>query len=282
MRQIPLRDLGEVRRLGAAGKQATVDIGKAIGPTGQLGPCPVRTGRVHRTEDFTDDLVGVGAVTIRHPIHCCGEHIATVEDVGVFGKEAKDQPRHEVVHVMAAVGSAPVRVVLDQLDIEPVEAAGCADVKSAFADLFDGANPRQGQEETEVIGRIGIGAGNGVAGGDVLGLKVGAVGGKDELRLGLGGGRAGLEGRKGLSHLPFGAGLEVDVVGLKYAIEVRFVRRTYAQALDGRVLVAEREQERIGELVSVERQLGQRGYGFFDFDGVHLRFPALFYSHVVL
>jgi len=34
------------------------------------------------------------------------------------------QPRHEVVHVVAARGGAPFGVVLQQLDIEPVETAG--------------------------------------------------------------------------------------------------------------------------------------------------------------
>jgi hypothetical protein len=30
----------------------------------------------------------------------------TVEDVGILGKEAEDQPRHEMVHVGPALGSA--------------------------------------------------------------------------------------------------------------------------------------------------------------------------------
>ena len=77
-----------------------------------------------------------------------------VEDVGVLGEEAEDQPRHEVVHVVAARGRAPVGVVLQQLDIEPVQAAGRPDVEGAFADLLDGGDAGQRQEEAEVVGEI--------------------------------------------------------------------------------------------------------------------------------
>lgn len=42
-----------------------------------------------------------------------------------------------------------------------------------------------------------------------------------------------------------------------------------AQALDRRRLVAESSEERERKLSSVERLLGERGYGLFDLDGVH-------------
>jgi hypothetical protein len=48
---------------------------------------------------------------------------AAYEDVGVLGKEAEDEPRHEVVHVVAALRLAPVGIVLQQFDIETIEAA---------------------------------------------------------------------------------------------------------------------------------------------------------------
>jgi hypothetical protein len=81
-----------------------------------------------------------------------GELALAAEDVGVLGEEAEDQPCHEVVHVVAALGCAPFGVVLQQFDIEPVEAAGGADVEGVFADLADGADARQRQEEAEVVG----------------------------------------------------------------------------------------------------------------------------------
>ena len=115
------------------------------------------------------------------------------EDVGVLGEEAEDQPRHEVVHVVAALGRAPFGVVLQQFDVEPVEAAGGPDVEGVFADLADGADARQRQEEAEVVREVLIGAGDGLAARQVFGLEVDAVGGQDELRLGLGRRRAGLE-----------------------------------------------------------------------------------------
>ena len=122
-----------------------------------------------------------------------------------------------------------------------------------------------------MIREVGVGAGDGVASGGILGLKIGAVSGEDELRLGLGGGGAGFEAYKGLGHLPFGAGLEVDVVRLKNAIKVGFVRRSCAQAFDGSVLIPESQEEGIGELVSIERLLGQDGDGLFNFNSVHWR-----------
>ena len=211
----------------------------------------------------------VGAIAVRHLVDRGGEEIVADKDIGVFREEAEDQPRHEVVHIMAARGGAPVGIILDQLDIQPVEAAGRADVKGALADLFYGADACQRQEEPEVIGEVRIGAGDGVAGGDVLRLKVSAVGGKDEFRLGLGGCGACFEGLKGLGHLPFSTGLEVNVVGLKNPAKVGFVGRPRAQALDRGVLVAERKEEGIRELISIERLLGQCRYGLFDFNSVH-------------
>ena len=79
---------------------------------------------------------------------------AAVENVGVLGEEAEDQPRHEMVHVVAALGGAPIGIVLQQLDIEPVQAAGGPDVERAFADLLDGGDARP------AAGRSRNGSGN--------------------------------------------------------------------------------------------------------------------------
>ena len=72
--------------------------------------------------------VGASRVALICSIGLSEETLA-MEDVGVLGEEAEDQPRHEVVHVVAALGRAPIRIVLQQLDIEPVEAAGRLDVE---------------------------------------------------------------------------------------------------------------------------------------------------------
>ena len=75
-----------------------------------------------------------------------------------------------------------------RLDIEPVEKACRLDVKGALADLLDGADPGQRQEEAKVIGKVDVGTGDRLARGQVFGLKIGAIGGQDEFRLGLDGG----------------------------------------------------------------------------------------------
>ena len=116
--------------------------------------------------------MGVGRVPRAHLLDRVGEQAGAVEDVGVLGEEAEDQPRHEMVHVVAALGRAPFGVVLQKLDIEPVQAAGGPDVEGAFADLLDGRDAGKRQEEAEMVGEILIGAGDRLAARQVLGLEV--------------------------------------------------------------------------------------------------------------
>ena len=187
--------------------------------------------------NVADHLMGVGRVPRAHLRDGVGEQALADEDVGVLGEEAEDQPRHEVVHVVAALGRAPIGVVLQKFDVEAVEAAGRPDVEGVLADLPDGGDAGQRQEEAEVVGEVLVGAGDGLAAGQVFGLEVRAVGGEDELRLGLGGGGAVLQRLERLRDLPGVAGQDVDVVGLENAAEVGLVRRARAQALDRRSLL---------------------------------------------
>src|SRR3546814_6595924 len=66
-----------------------------------------------------------------------------------------------MIHLGPAFGGSPIRIVFQQFDIEPIEPGRGADVKGAIAHLLDGADARQGQEEAEMVGEVGIGAGNG-------------------------------------------------------------------------------------------------------------------------
>ena len=77
-----------------------------------------------------------------------------------------------MVHVVAALGRAPIGIVLQKLDIEPIEAARRPDVEGAFADLLDGRDARERQEETEMVREVRVGAGDGLAARQVLGLEV--------------------------------------------------------------------------------------------------------------
>src|SRR3546814_4332829 len=97
--------------------------------------------------------------------------IAAVKDVGIFGEKAENQPRHEMVHVRAALGDPPIGIVFQQLDIELVEAARGANVERTFAHLLDGADPGKWQEETEMIRELGEGAGDGFAACQILRLE---------------------------------------------------------------------------------------------------------------
>ena len=63
--------------------------------------------------------MGVGRVLGAHLRDRIGEKAGPVEDTGVLGEEAEDQPRHEVIHLVTALGCAPCGVVLQEFDIEP-------------------------------------------------------------------------------------------------------------------------------------------------------------------
>jgi hypothetical protein len=137
--------------------------------------------------------MGVGRVPRAHLLDCGREQTDPIEDVGVLSEKAEDQPCHEVVHVVAALGGSPFGVVFQQLDIKSVQPARGPYVEGAFAELFDGRDPGQRQEETEAIREIPIGAGDGFAGLQILRLKVSPVGCEDESRPCPDCGRAGLQ-----------------------------------------------------------------------------------------
>ena len=153
--EVGARDLAEARHVHAAREQPAVHVGKGVGPAGHAwrspGPrssCSWRgTARRSPHGCWTSPCALIcSMVAVNRPV--------AVEDVGVLGEEAEDQPRHEVVHVGAALGRAPFGVVLQQLDIEPVQAAGGPDVEGAFADLLDGGDPGQRQEEAEMVREV--------------------------------------------------------------------------------------------------------------------------------
>ena len=160
-----------------------------------------------------------------------------IEDVGILGEEAEDQPRHEVIHVVAALGRAPIGVVLQKFDIEPVQAAGRPDVEGVLADLLDGRDARQRQEEAEMVGKVLVGAGDGLAARQVFGLKVRAVGRQDELRFALWRSRgSAFSAVSVFVTCPASQVGDMDIVGLKNAAKVGFVRCASAQPLDRRLL----------------------------------------------
>ena len=141
--------------------------------------------------------------------------------------------------------------------------------------MLDGADPCQGQEEAKVIGKVGVSAGDRLAGGKVFSLKIGAIGGQHEFRLGLGGGGTGFELRKGRCDFPCPADFQMNVVGLKNAAQVGLVGRSALQALDGGRLVSKSEQESEREFFGVEWKLGQCRYGFFNLNSIHACFPLV-------
>lgn len=193
-----------------------------------------------------------------------------MEDVGILGKEAEDQPGHEMVHVRPPLGARPVGIVLQQLDIKLVQAARRPDVEGALADLLDGGDARQWQEYAEVIGKLGVGTGNCLAAGKVFRLELVAIGGEDEFGLCCEGLRAVAQGFQGVVDGADAAGGNMDVAALKQAAgNVRRIGSTGAQFLDRRRLVSEGFQKRERKLRPVKRLGSQIRNGLFDLYCIH-------------
>lgn len=196
----------------------------------------------------------VAAVALAHLLDGLGEQTLAVEDVGVFGKEAKNQARHEVVHVGAALGPGPVRVFIQQLDVELVQPPGGAHVNGVVLDLLDGGDAGQRQEEAEMIGEIWIGTSDGFTRDQLFRFERLTIGGEDELGLDLGGGRAGAQCLEGVAHSACCAHGDVDIVTLKHAARyIGGVVVAATQALESCVFVAESGQERERELFPLKR-----------------------------
>jgi hypothetical protein len=198
-----------------------------------------------------------------------GEEEFAVEDAGILGEEAEDQPGEKVVEILPAVRGIPIRVLLQQFDVETVEAAGGLDVERVFADLLDGGDACQRQKEAKFIAKLGVAAGNGLAIDEIFGLKVLAVGGEDELGLVAVSGRTLPQLAESRCHSAF-ADLEMDVVALEYpARRVGLVCVSAFQPFEGGFLIPEGFEEGIWESFWVEGRFREPRNGFFYFDCVH-------------
>ncbi len=236
---------------------------------------------VHRAEQLGQDLGGVGAVGVGHLPDRGREEVVAHEDAGVLGEEAEDQPGHETVEIAALGLRVPVGVVLEELHVEAVEASGGLDVDGVVLDLGHRRDAGERQEEAEMVAEIGQGAGQNLAGGQLLRLDLCAVGGEDE---------AGLLPRRHRAFAQAGecfdgrAGLgddDVDVVALQDAVHVGLVGVAAAEAVEGRLLVAERLEELEREFLGIEEGFGECGDGLLDFDSVHGPAPAGCFPHTL-
>ena len=106
--------------------------------------------------------MGVARLRIGHLADSFGEKVR-LENPCALREEAEDEPRHELVEFGPTRIDSPILVVLQELDIEPVEPAGRLDVDRVVRDLADGGDARERQEEAEVFCKVGIGARDRVA-----------------------------------------------------------------------------------------------------------------------
>ncbi|SFG49758.1 hypothetical protein SAMN05518801_13520 [Novosphingobium sp. CF614] len=178
-----------------------------------------------------------------------------------------------MVHVHPSRGGAPIGIVFQQLDIKPIETAGCADVERTFPNLLDRGDACQRQEKPKMIRKAGIVAGNGFAGFEVLGLKRLAIGGKNEFCLRLGSNGAGFQGRDRSRDRAGGRRQPSECCWFAGPPNIGLVRHAAAQTLDRCRLVSEGFKERERELLCVERLLCQSRNRFFNFNCVHSARP---------
>ncbi|MNL25611.1 hypothetical protein D3C87_1470970 [compost metagenome] len=163
MQQVSACHAGEARCLSTAREQTAIYIGEAIGPARQAGLSSDTLGPldVHGTENFRQHLMGVGAVAFAEPLNRLGKQAIAIEDVGVFRKKTEHQSRHKMVHVGAAFVRGPLWILVQQFDVQLVQAAGGTHVDGVVLDLLNGGDPSQGQQEAEVVGEVRVIAGDG-------------------------------------------------------------------------------------------------------------------------
>ena len=221
-----------------------------------------------------DDFMGVGRVAFAHLRDGVREQPLAYEDVGVFGEETEDEPRHEVVHVVATFRRAPLGIVLQEFEIKPVQTAGRLNVERVLRNLPDGRDTGQRQKKAEVIGKVRISAGDGLAARQLLGIKIYTVGCENVLCLRFGGCRTILQRGQRFGDLPSVADRDMNIVGLEDAAEIGLIGSPGAEPLKSRLLVAEGLQECIREVRSVKWLLRKLRDGFFDFNSVQRGEPS--------
>ena len=147
MDEIGSGDPAKARDVHAAREQAAVHIRERVRPARDF--CGLSFGYlcIHGAKQCADHLVRVRRIPHAHLLNGGGEQIVTNEDVGAFGKEAEDQPRHEVVHVVAPSRCPPIRIVLEKLDVELVQASGGSDVERVVADRLVVVMPASGRKK---------------------------------------------------------------------------------------------------------------------------------------
>ena len=110
--QVGAGDLAEPRRFDAAGEEAAVDVGELIGPGAE---CRRLRGRPFGVFMARNSSASTSCVFEPSRAVICSmvavNRRRAVEDTGVFGEEAEDQPGEEVVEVLAAGVRVPVGVV---------------------------------------------------------------------------------------------------------------------------------------------------------------------------
>jgi hypothetical protein len=102
--------------------------------------------------------MGVRPISLAHPLDRGRKQIVADKNVSALREKTEDQPRHEVVHVVAPCRRSPIGILFQKLDIEFVQAPGGSDVERIVADRLGRRNAGEDQEKGEAIGKVGIGA----------------------------------------------------------------------------------------------------------------------------
>ena len=148
------------RTIDRPGKQAAIHVCELVRPARQVHS--LVCGPVHRLEGVGDGDMGLCALVARMIDDQPGELVLR-ENPDILGKQAEDQPRHELVELVAPFRSAPVRIKLEEGVIEPGQLAGGADIDFVLIRCLETRHARRRQEEAEMPVQLVEGAAQGLA-----------------------------------------------------------------------------------------------------------------------
>src|SRR5690554_3092860 len=122
VKEVGTGDLAEPWNLNTSGEQTAIHIRETLCPSWQAHSLTISCPGVHGPEDFANHFMGIRRIPGTHLLYCVSEEAFTGKNIGVFSKEAENQPGHKVVHFMALLTAAPIRVIFQQFNIKAVQA----------------------------------------------------------------------------------------------------------------------------------------------------------------
>ncbi|MMZ61712.1 hypothetical protein D1872_238770 [compost metagenome] len=163
------------------GEESSINIRKHVGPAWKSHFFTVKIIHIHSPENFTNHFMSIRSIRCAHLLNSVGKKTCPTKDSGIFGKKAKYKSSHEVVHFMTSFCCSPLRIIFQEFDIEPVQAACCTDIERTVTYLPYSCNPGKWQKKTKMIWKISIGTNERwIIRVKLLSLEINTIRGKDK------------------------------------------------------------------------------------------------------